>query len=123
MDFAATFIATLLPLFSIIIPNEDLTRKSPLSVFSVRDLVYHWPITGGWDRFAGSMCRFNPCLFGFFHLLQGLLRRFTESRAGIEVRDIGDVATIFFAIKNIDMVIAHILSGCLYDTSLRLSRA
>ena len=47
------------------------------------------------------MRRFNPSLFGFLYLLQGLLRSFNKSGAGIQVWDVGDVAAVLLAIKNI----------------------
>ncbi len=76
-------------------------------VSSVGDLVNYWSVTRRWYGFSGLLGRFNPRLFGFFHLLQGLLWSFTESGAGIQVGKIGDVAAIFLVIKDVDVVILH----------------
>ena len=71
------------------------------------DLVNHGSVTRSWYEFPGLTGRFDPGLFGLFHLLQGLLRSFTESGAGIQIRNISDIAAILFAIKDVDMVVAH----------------
>ena len=50
---------------------------------------------------------FDPGSFGLKNLGQGLLRRFAKSGAVGKIGDVGNVSAIFFAEKNVHMVVFH----------------
>ncbi len=68
-------------------------------------LVDDGPVAGRRDGFAGLAGRFEPGLLGLGNFSQGLLRGGSEGRARIQVGDIGDIAAVFVAVKDVDMVV------------------
>jgi len=67
-----------------------------------------------WRRISGQFapvyapegpCRLQPGGFGDLDLLESFRGRFTIGRTGLKVRDIGDLSAVFFAGKDVDVVI------------------
>ena len=59
------------------------------------------------DGFASRASRFQPDFLGQLRLFQGVGRSFPESRTGVQVRNIRDIALVLVAIKDVDVIILH----------------
>src|SRR5687768_14807315 len=72
-----------------------------------RCLINCGAITRGWNRLAFFSSSLQPCGAGLQDLLQGPIWRFSECGARIEVRNVSDVTRVFFAKKDVDVVVRH----------------
>ena len=68
---------------------------------------------GQWFLFR-ARC-FKPCLLRDKDFLQCFLRRPAKRRTGFQVRNVGDISTVFLAEKDIDVIVVH-------DSPSKLSR-
>ena len=59
------------------------------------------------DRFAGRTSRFQPDFLGQLRLFQGVGRSFPESRTGVQIRNIRDIALVRVAIEDVNVIILH----------------
>ena len=59
------------------------------------------------DGFAGRPSRFQPDFLSQLRLFQGVGRSFPESRTGVQVWNIRDIALVRVAIENVDVIILH----------------
>lgn len=69
--------------------------------------VYSGAIARLGDRLAGLPgCR-DPGVLGALDLGQSLLGAGAKRRARLQVRDVGDIAGVLIAVKDVDLVVAH----------------
>src|SRR6266516_821023 len=59
---------------------------------------------------------FKPCCFSDMKLFECLFRGFTEGRTKFEIGDIGDVAFVFFAVKDVNVVVFHAYNSYILPT-------
>src|ERR1039458_3711849 len=76
---------------------------------------------GGWHGLFPRPAGLQPCRLGQLHLAESLFRRLAKARARLQVRDVGNIAAVFLAVEQVDVVIAHklSLSGSSFEYSLR----
>lgn len=70
-------------------------------------------VTRFWDGFAGRPSRFQPDFLGQLRLFQGDGRSFPESRTGVQIGNICDIALVRVAIEDVDVIILH--GSCSYS--------
>ncbi len=68
------------------------------------DLIDHRSVFGRWDRLALMSGGFQPSGLGDLDFLKCLLGRFTECRAVLKIRNIGNIPAIFITVENVDVV-------------------
>ena len=81
--------------------NKSILTPDPSSVH----LVDGRSVTWFRDRFAGGASRFQPELLGQLRLFQCIGRSFSESRTGVQMGDIRDIALIRAAIEDVEVII------------------
>ena len=59
------------------------------------------------DGFAGRASRFQPKFLGKLRLFQGVGLSFPESRTGIQIGNIRDIALVRVTIEDVDVIILH----------------
>src|SRR5437667_828128 len=70
-------------------------------------LIDDWAVARRRDRFALFARRLQPGGLGNLHLLNGLKRSGAVGGTEFQVRNVGDVALIFFAVEHVDVVTLH----------------
>src|SRR3954453_14913165 len=74
---------------------------------SVRKLVDHWSVARLRDRFTLTLRHSEPGCLGELHLFERDLGCLPERGARIEVRAVRDLALIFLAIEDVDVIVLH----------------
>lgn len=64
-------------------------------------------VTGLGNGFPAGAAGLQPCSFCNLHFAQRLLGSAAKGGAGFQVGDVGDVAAVLLAVKQVDMVVAH----------------
>src|SRR5271167_540283 len=65
-------------------------------------------LKGGWrDRLAFRFSSVHPHGFCSENCRQSFFRSLAESRAASEIRDVRNVAAVFFAVEDVDVIVLH----------------
>src|SRR2546430_315547 len=77
---------------------------------SGRNSVDGWTVACLGDGFSAGTARLQPCFLGDLDFAQRFLGRLAKGGARFQVRNISHIAAVFFAVKEVDVIVFHRLN-------------